>query len=836
MLHSRGNRGFFVALALGLALGNTDCGGSSGGDGQGQKAPSNLTYSTNPAIYTLGTVIAPNVPSSGGGTVVSYSVAPALPTGLSLDTSTGVISGTPTAITTTVSHTVTATNSAGSATVGLNITVNDVAPSNLAYSTNPATYLKGVAITVNTPSNSGGSVVSYSVSPALPAGLSLDTSSGVISGMPMAAVAAASYTVTARNSGGSATVSLNITVNDVAPSNLTYSTNDAIYLLGTAIAPNVPSSGGGTVVSYAVAPALPAGLSLDTSTGVISGTPTAVTATASYAVTATNSGGSTTARMNVTVTAQDSLTVDANASATLDGEQVFAGDVVIRNSSVVRVTSGSLILRARNVTVDATSQIVVAPTGADARGKGTDGGSASCPTICTAYGTVGGGGGGFGAAGSNAAATLGCWYYGSYYTCGVARAGGASYAIADTEVATGSPGGACSGTNGGNGGGSLAVYAQRILMQGQVTALGENASGCAGGGSGGSVVLRATADLTVVGSISVAGGNGGGNGAGGGGQGAIRLLYGDSNTIAGSTVGSVFSSFMPPYDVSSATHPDPTRWYNDDYQEFDLAWSKPFSTSAGYYRALNTTYGFVPGPSNALYQSGETTVFTPANVSAGGNYFHVAAVGPFAALGTVESRFQVNINPTPPFISSPSHPSETTWYANSSPYFTWSLPHPDDNTSSFYWVFDQFFETMPTSADDKIPMDLANPQNSKQLLLSNENPGIWFFHLVSQDTMGYLTKTGARFRVQIGTDPGKGSVLGTVADGTTSQLLTGVEISLNRGVLTTTTNMNGAFAFTNDVYAQQYEVRARKAGYQDAYQTVTVTAGGTATVNFALAP
>jgi hypothetical protein len=55
------------------------------------------------------------------------------------------------------------------------------------------------------------------------------------------------------------------------------------------------------VVSYAVSPTLPAGLTLDTSTGVISGAPTAETAPAGYTITATNTGGSTTVLLGITV-------------------------------------------------------------------------------------------------------------------------------------------------------------------------------------------------------------------------------------------------------------------------------------------------------------------------------------------------------------------------------------------------------------------------------------------------------------------------------------------------------------------------------------------------------
>jgi PKD repeat protein len=176
--------------------------------------PSNLTYSTNPASYVSGTAIAANTPTSSGGAIASYSVAPALPTGLTLNTSTGVITGTPTTAKATASYTVTATNAAGSTTVSLSITVMALLapPTNLTYSTNPASYVVGTAITANSPTTSGGAVASYSVAPALPAGLTLSTTTGVITGTPTTAQAAATYTVTARNASGASTTALSIAV------------------------------------------------------------------------------------------------------------------------------------------------------------------------------------------------------------------------------------------------------------------------------------------------------------------------------------------------------------------------------------------------------------------------------------------------------------------------------------------------------------------------------------------------------------------------------------------------------------------------------------------------
>jgi DNA-binding beta-propeller fold protein YncE len=176
-------------------------------------------------------------------------------------------------------------------------------PSALSYTTATAVYIKGTAITPNSPTSTGGAVTSYSVSPALPAGLSLSTSTGIISGTPTAVTATASYTVTASNSAGSTTVTLTITVEDAAPAGLAYTTGTAVYTVGTAITPNSPSSTGGVVTSYSVSPDLPAGLSLDGNTGIISGTPTAVTAKAGYTVTASNATGSTTATLTITVNA-----------------------------------------------------------------------------------------------------------------------------------------------------------------------------------------------------------------------------------------------------------------------------------------------------------------------------------------------------------------------------------------------------------------------------------------------------------------------------------------------------------------------------------------------------
>jgi hypothetical protein len=231
------------------------------------------------------------------------------------------------------------------------------APAGLSYSANPAAYTVGTAITANTPSSSGGAVTSFSVTPALPAGLSLNTASGVVSGNPAAVAAIATYTVTATNSAGSATASLSITVNAavVPPAGLTYSLNPAAYEVGTVVTPNVPSSSGDAVVSYSVTPALPGGLRLSTTTGVISGTPTTVAATSNYTVTASNSAGQATTAITITVASANTRPV-ANAGTS---QKVPVGSTVALDGSASSDADGNPLTYAWSLTTKPTGSTAV---------------------------------------------------------------------------------------------------------------------------------------------------------------------------------------------------------------------------------------------------------------------------------------------------------------------------------------------------------------------------------------------------------------------------------------------------------------------------------------------
>ncbi len=225
-------------------------------------------------------ITATNAPTSYGAT--------GLPAGLSVNSATGLISGTPTAAgTSTVS--LSATNGGGSGTATLTLTIAAGPP--VITSAGTASGTAGSAFTyqitaTNAPTSYGAT--------GLPAGLSINTGTGLISGTPTAA-GTSTVTLSATNSAGSGTATLTLTVAPAPPvvtSATTASGTVGVPFTYQITATNTPTSYG--------ASGLPAGLAVNTGTGLISGTPTAA-GTSTVTVSATNSAGSGNATLTLTI-------------------------------------------------------------------------------------------------------------------------------------------------------------------------------------------------------------------------------------------------------------------------------------------------------------------------------------------------------------------------------------------------------------------------------------------------------------------------------------------------------------------------------------------------------
>ena len=283
--------------------------------------------------YTRNTAItAWTLPAAKGGNGVrTYSLSPALPAGLAFDDDTRTISGTPTV-----------TQNAAEATYTYTVTDADGDPKSLTFTikvdgtpefpgysgTLPSwTYAKGTAISWAMPAaEHGNTPVTYSLTPAPPAGLAFNAATHTLAGAATTPQSAKDYTYTATDADGdTATLTFSIAVagpptfgdNTVAAQS--YTRNVAIADL------ELPAADGGKApLTYSLTTP-PAGLTFDAATRTLSGTPTAKQTATSYSYTVTDADNKT-----ATLTFNIAVIVDYDA----DDDQLIEVDSLAKLNAI----------------------------------------------------------------------------------------------------------------------------------------------------------------------------------------------------------------------------------------------------------------------------------------------------------------------------------------------------------------------------------------------------------------------------------------------------------------------------------------------------------------------
>jgi gliding motility-associated-like protein len=179
-------------------------------------------------------------------------------------------------------------------------------------------------------------VTGYTIDKDLPFGLIFDPATGIISGTPVVTSPTTTYTITGYNQGGNSSSTVTITVVSPPPPVITYPTPQ-VYTTLDAITPLAPTNTGGAAVGYIIDKPLPAGLTLDPATGIISGAPTVVSPAADYTITAHNDGGTGSFTVNITVIAKvlppQAITFAALPVKTY-GDVDFAPDATSTNNTI----------------------------------------------------------------------------------------------------------------------------------------------------------------------------------------------------------------------------------------------------------------------------------------------------------------------------------------------------------------------------------------------------------------------------------------------------------------------------------------------------------------------
>ncbi|WP_341886561.1 putative Ig domain-containing protein, partial [Synechococcus sp. UW140] len=278
---------------------------------EGSSAPSFTSAAAS--TFTVGTA-KPFTVVATGDPAPTYAVSGTtpLPSGLTLNATTGLISGTPVAGTGGVSNLIIiATNSAGSTNQDFKLTLNQ-APAITSVASK--TVQTGTSGSFNFTA-SGYPAPRFSTDGPLPTGVTL-TSTGELSGTPAAGSGGDyDFTVTAANDVGN-TFSQNYTLTVNALPTFT-SVNSASYVAGTEGTFTVAASGYPTAVTYGLASGsnpLPAGVTLDSTTGVLSGIPTAGGGAYTVTLEASNGAGSTTQTFRANVGEAPVITSAASGS------------------------------------------------------------------------------------------------------------------------------------------------------------------------------------------------------------------------------------------------------------------------------------------------------------------------------------------------------------------------------------------------------------------------------------------------------------------------------------------------------------------------------------------
>jgi hypothetical protein len=268
-----------------------------------------LTQSVPSSSFVVNTAVTAFTPvtASGGSGTLSYAVTPTLPAGLSYNTATGQITGTPSAVSALTTYTVTVTDTLGQ-TASSTFTLTVAYPALVLTKAVPnSTLTKNVAITSFVPVTVSGGIspYTYSVSPALPSALNFNAATGAVTGIPNS-TSVATYTVTVTdNVGQTKTETFSVTINN-PPALVVGTTTGVTGTLNsniTATTP-VPVTGGLAPLVYSVSPTLPAGLSFNTTTGIITGTPTGAPSSGNFTVSVTDAASQTvSANFNITINA-----------------------------------------------------------------------------------------------------------------------------------------------------------------------------------------------------------------------------------------------------------------------------------------------------------------------------------------------------------------------------------------------------------------------------------------------------------------------------------------------------------------------------------------------------
>ena len=211
----------------------------------------------------------------GPGAITSWEINGTLPTGLNFSSENGTIWGIPTELYHDWQNiTIYANNTGGSVVSNIAIMVNDQIPT-ISYNLSQVVFKNDTEMDSIEATHGGGPFITLAIHPQLPAGMYFGYDNATIWGQPTELTSKIEYTIWANNSGGSASTTINITIEDNGPV-FDYISTEFTFYVDTEMAelPLTVTSSGGEIQNFSITPQLPAGLSFGELNGTIWGVAT----------------------------------------------------------------------------------------------------------------------------------------------------------------------------------------------------------------------------------------------------------------------------------------------------------------------------------------------------------------------------------------------------------------------------------------------------------------------------------------------------------------------------------------------------------------------------------
>ncbi len=282
------------------------------------------------AIVTPGTAVG----------AVTYTVSPTLPDGLSLVD--GTISGTPTDVVPSTTYKLTAVDAKGGALgtdeVDFTLAVADRDALGIDGA-DPFEFVQFSQDQALYPALNAIGTTTFSISPALPEGLELDTSTGTISGTPKSKMDPTPYTLMVTDSYDTTQRQITLSVGDRKPLKITNSDTQALILDAAGYALTLATENAvGDVTFEHVSGDLPEGIDFDATTGTFSGTATEFGIDYTVGIRATDPNGGDTTKIFTFKVQQDGtpITVTVSPAVTRIG-QPFSIDTPVTANTVGNV-------------------------------------------------------------------------------------------------------------------------------------------------------------------------------------------------------------------------------------------------------------------------------------------------------------------------------------------------------------------------------------------------------------------------------------------------------------------------------------------------------------------